>query len=362
MVSLHKYLLILAVSYPASLVAQNLEDSRLYRSAYYLGRGDTGIAFADGHEAIFYNPAGLAKGKGIYKETVFVSPGFELSQDTKDLARKIASEENTSPSTLRSHVGQNQHIGFSNFTGVVFRRAALGGLVNNHTNALLSKSADNNGVELLEANSTTNMMGTFSIAEGFFNQFLLVGTTIKYLQQSYSSISVNVIDSSNLSDQLNSDDNQNSYTGTGADLGMMLQWPGGRSPFSLGLTIENVGGLTLANEVATKDDRTIPQTINLGAAIDTGTKLSRMKFYLDLRDIANNVDPNFFKKTHIGAEIIFADVFGLTTGFNQGYPGVGAFFDIKVVRVDIGAYTQEMGSYAGSRGDTRLFFKISSGI
>ena len=47
------------------LMALELESYRLYRSAYFLGRGDTGIADADNHEAILYNPAGLALGKGL---------------------------------------------------------------------------------------------------------------------------------------------------------------------------------------------------------------------------------------------------------------------------------------------------------
>ncbi|SMF21857.1 conjugal transfer protein TraF [Pseudobacteriovorax antillogorgiicola] len=341
--------------------ASEIEGSRIYRSAYYLGRGDTGIAAADDHEAIFYNPAGLARGKGLYKETVFASPTLVISNDTKDLARKYLVEEDNSASTLREHVGKNQHVELNNFSGIVFRRAALGAMVSSANNVLLYKSPENRAVEVLDADSTTNVAGTFSMAEGFFNQFLLVGTTIKYVAQTYSEVSVNVIDSSNISDQLGDSANQSTYSGLGADLGMMLQWDG-RSPFSLGLTIENVGGLKLISDTEGVNDRSLPQTINAGAAIDTGTKLSRLKFFLDVRDLSNQVSDNFLLKTHIGGELSFANFFGMTFGINQGYPGVGAFVDAVVFRTDIGVYTQEMGSFAGSRGDTRLYLRLVTGI
>ena len=113
----------------STAIGDALEQSRLYRSAYFLGRGDTGIANADNHEAIFYNPAGLAQGKGIYKQTIFASPTVTISEDTKDLIRKVSVENNDSPQSLREHVGKNQHIGLNNFSGIVFRRAALGAMV-----------------------------------------------------------------------------------------------------------------------------------------------------------------------------------------------------------------------------------------
>lgn len=342
-------------------IAENIEDYRLYRSPHYLGRGDTGIANADNQEAIFYNPAGLAQGKGIYKKTIFASPHIELSSDTKDLVRKVASEDNTSPSALREHVGVNQHVGASNFSGVVFRRAALGGVVNTNNNFLLAKSPENSGIEVLDANSTTNIMGTFSIAEGFFNQFFLVGTTIKYLQQTHAQASLNVIDSSAASDALDDGSNQNSYSGIGADLGMMLIWQG-KNPFSLGLTIENVGGLDLANDISGGASRKIPQLVNAGLAIDTGTKLSRLKFMLDFRDLTSEVEDNMLLKTHFGMEMTIGSFMGLTAGLNQGYPGFGAYVDLYAFRFDIGTYTQEMGTFAGSRGDNRIYLRLSAGI
>ncbi|MCX6128345.1 MAG: hypothetical protein NTX25_04685, partial [Proteobacteria bacterium] len=74
------------------LCGSELQFNTIYRSPYYLGRGDTGVATADYQEAIFYNPAGLAQGKGLYKETVLISPSVEVSTKTKDLVRQVLVE------------------------------------------------------------------------------------------------------------------------------------------------------------------------------------------------------------------------------------------------------------------------------
>ncbi|RYZ47331.1 MAG: hypothetical protein EOP07_27085, partial [Proteobacteria bacterium] len=84
------------LSSSSSAFADSLEFNTLYRSPYFLGRGDTGVATADGHEAIFYNPAGLAIGNGIYKETVLVSPSVQVSTQTKDLVRQALVEKENS--------------------------------------------------------------------------------------------------------------------------------------------------------------------------------------------------------------------------------------------------------------------------
>ncbi len=343
------------------LYAEELESYRMYHSAYFLGRGDTGIADAEGYEAIFYNPAGLAIGKGIYKETVFASPTIIISNDTKNLARKVFVEEDNSVASLREHVGKNQHIGANNFSGIVFRRASLGAFASTQNNLLLYKSPQNRAVEVLDANSVTNTGVAFSIAEQFFNESLAIGTTLKYLNQTHAKLSINVLDAENVSNQLKSDNVQQKYTGAGADLGILLK-SNGRTPLKLGITMENVGTMKLDNQKADGHSRTLPQLLNIGTSATFSTHLSQMKFLLDLRDLTNQIETNYFKKTYIGAELNFANFFGFSGGLHQGYPTFGLFLNLYLVRFDLGSYTAEVGSTSGVRPDSRFFFSIKSGI
>jgi hypothetical protein len=344
----------------APLFAENLEFHRIYRSPYFLGRGDTGAATADYQEAIFYNPAGLAQGKGLYKETVLVSPSFQVSTKTKDLVRQVLVQEDNDPDTLRGYLGRNLHLGFSNFTGVVFRRAAVGILVSSDTNVMLAKSPEARGLETLHADTVANRVAVFSAAEGFFNQKLLIGATAKYIMRNEATLDVSALDSSNISDQLSANDVEVSRNGIGLDLGVM--YDADRTPWRFGLHVENLGSTKLAAAESGVSSKRLPQIVTFGTAYDLTTKMSSLVLQADFRDVGGVVEKDVYKRLHIGSELQFARVFGFMGGLNQGYPTVGLFLNLYVVRFDIGAYTEEVGSTAGVRPDQRLFFRLKAGF
>jgi hypothetical protein len=342
------------------LYAENLEFHRIYRSPYYLGRGDAGVATADYQEAIFYNPAGLAQGKGLYKETVLVSPTIQVSTKTKDLVRQVLVQEDNDPDTLRGYLGRNLHLGVSNFTGVVFRRAAVGVLVSSDTNVMLYKSPEARGLETLHADAVANRVAVFSAAEGFFNQKLLVGATAKYIMRNEATLDVSALDSSNISDQLGSNDAEISRNGIGLDLGLMYDMDKG--PWRFGLHVENVGSTKLSAGESGASSKRLPQIVTFGTAYDLTTKMSSLVLQADFRDVGGAVEKDTFKRLHLGSELQFARVFGFMGGLNQGYPSIGLFLNLYVVRFDIGAYTEEVGSTAGVRPDQRLFFRLKAGF
>lgn len=342
------------------LRADPLEFNTIYRSPYFLGRGDTGVANADNHEAIFYNPAGLAQGKGIYKETVLLSPSATVSTETKNLVRQVLVDDENDVNTLKAYAGKNLHLGISNFTGVVFRRFALGGLVSGDTNVMLSKAADQNGVETLHADAALNKVLTFSAAEGFFGESLLVGTTLKYLMRNEASLDLSAADSDNIKNQLESEDATIERKGFGVDLGVMFK--PSFAPMSLGLHVENLGSTLLSSEEAGVKSRRMPQIVTIGASIDKTVRFSSMSFLIDYRDVLSAVETNTFKRLHLGGEVKFAKLIGVTGGLNQGYPTAGMFLNLYVVRMDLGVMTQEVGSSAGLRPDQRLFFRLMAGF
>lgn len=341
----------------------NAESQRLFRSAYYLGRGDTGIAIADNHEAIFYNPAGLAQGKGIYKETILASPMVEASVATKDLVRKAALENSTSPETLADEMGKNQHFGIYNFSGIVFRRAALGAATSHQTNLLPRLSAEQRGLPVLGANTTTNQAITFSLAEQFWTPGFSMGLTGKYIvARATAGLEIPLAEAEDTLAQLDDSEVVSIGSGGGADFGLMYRTASKKMPFSLGITVQNIGGISLSGTEAGDNPPKLEQTVNIGIGIEPGTQFSRVKLLLDVRDIEGNVDDNMLKNIHIGTEIAIRKIFGVTTGFNQGYPTFGGYLNLYVVRIDMGSYTQEMGSTIGERPDQRFYFRLQAGF
>ncbi|MGE0174252.1 MAG: hypothetical protein AB7T49_15755 [Oligoflexales bacterium] len=342
-------------------LASGSDKYRLYKSAHFLGRGDTGIAIADDHDAIFYNPAGLAQGTGIYKETVLLSPLIEVSSDTKDLIRQISVEGNSDPETLLSHEGKNQHIGLYDFLGIVLRRAAVGAFVGNQTNILVRKDPDEAGLNMVEANAYGNQGAAFSIAESFFSSSLMVGGTFKYLRRQSAELSMSLAESSNMSDQLEDENNMTQTQGSGADLGLIYR-VGTRAPFSLGVHVENVGTTKLTAAEEGSGDDSLPQMIHAGIALEPGTKYSKFRLLLDYRDITNEEETTLYKRIHVGSEIVVGRFLGLSGGLNQGYPTMGLYVNLYFLRFDVGAYSEEVGSRAGARPDKRYYFKLFAGF
>lgn len=340
--------------------AGSLEFNTLYRSPYFLGRGDTGVAIADGHEAIFYNPAGLARGTGIYKETVLISPSVQASTQTKDLVKQTVVEKENSADALKGFAGKNVHFGINNFSGIVFRRFAIGVLASADTNIMLSKQPDQNGLDTLHADANVNRVATVSVAESFFGDSLSIGTTLKYILRNEASLDISAADAENIADKLDSDDAKQDRQGYAADLGFMLRpksWP-----LSLGLHVENVGTANLQAAEEGVEGKHLPQIVTLGLAVEKMTKTSSFAFLFDFRDALGSVETNAYKRMHLGAELRFGRFIGLSGGLNQGYPTVGFFTNIYVLRLDVGLMTEEVGSSAGLRPDQRVMFRLMAGF
>jgi hypothetical protein len=337
------------------------DDQRIYRSAHYTGRGDTGVAVADDHEAIIYNPAGIAQGKGIYKKTVLLSPIIEFSDDARSMAQELSDEDADTASILRKRVGKNQHLGLYNLTALVLRRAAIGVVAGITTDILVYKSPDAGGLEAVDAKIRETMGPTFSIADGFFSDRLLVGGTFKYLHRGQAQINASVVDAEAIKN-LQTSDLFGTGTGTSIDLGMMLKSKHRTEP-SLGITIHNVGGTEfspLDESLPTPDP--LLQTIDVGVAIQPGTKMSKFKLLADYKDVTSAIYESTYKKIHLGAELSIKEMVGFTAGLAQGWSSAGMYLDLYFLRLDGGVYIQEMTERAGIRGDKRLFVRISAGF
>jgi hypothetical protein len=337
-------------------------EPTLYRSAYYLGRGDTGISVAEEENAIFYNPAGLALGKGIYKKTVLVSPQLELSEATRDLARRLGAENADAVETVQQNIGKPNHFGSQNFTGLILRRAALGAFFSNNVNLLAYKSADYGGMEVVQASADQNVGATFSLADSFFSKNLFMGITAKYLARGRGEMTVISVEADKVSESLSDTGNFLGIgEGAGADFGLMWQG-GGRSNPAFGMTIKDIGTTAITPQEETDLDLDLKQTVNFGFSMEPGTKFSKLRLLADYHDALGAVIKNPYKRLHLGGELTVLNMVGITGGLNQGYPTAGFYFDLYVLRMDFGYYTQELGERVGTRPDTRYFFRLTAGF
>ncbi len=334
----------------------------VYRSAYFLGRGDTGIAEADREDAIFYNPAGLAQGTGIYKKTVLFSPQFEVSQGVRDVAKSLSNSTSSAVDTVKNNIGKPISIGLQNFTGLILRRAALGIVASSHLKLVAFNDPDSGGLQAIDAQADQTLGATFTLAEKFFGDQVLIGVTGKYLQRARGGVTASAADVDTIQSQLNDQSKFLGYGfGSGADVGVMYR-PGGKLNPSLGIVFNDVGDTQIKPKETTEQNLNLLQTINLGLSLEPGTLQSKVKLLFDYRDITGRHYKNPYERTHIGTEISVWNRIGVTAGLSQGYPTFGFYTDIYVLRLDVGTYAEEASDYLGLRPDRRYFLRLIAGF
>jgi len=332
---------------------------RIYRSPYYLGRGDTGVAVADNEEAIFYNPAGLAQGSGIFKGLTVLSPAFEISSDTRSLVKDMTSSQGgDTVSMLTQHIGSNQHIGFSNFSGILLRRAAIGIVTSNETDVLVYKDPAQGGLEAVLADlySTTGL--TFTLADSFYGGKMLLGMTIAYYKRAQAELEVGLLEAQSLNDT----SNIFGY-GTTSPVTLGAMFPlGAKNDSSIGVTVHNLGDAHVSPETSDMSVDNLKQRIDVGYASTTSSKAATARLLVDYVDATSAYTTNFYKKLHVGAEINLGKRLGFSAGLNQGGPCAGVFVDAWLGRIDGGFYTEELGDKVGLRSDMRYFLRLKTGF
>lgn len=358
----------------SSLVTLNAQATELfkeYRSAHHLGMGDAGVANPTGHDAIFYNPAGIAQGKKLLNEISVLSPTVVISDNSRKLVKEIqsgninAGGEDTGSivDSAKEFQGKQQHVGLQNFTGVVFRRAALGVLTTSSVDALYTSIPS-----AFSANAFVRNGVYATAARGFFNDSLYLGVNYKYIIKSEIGQSIKALDLLNEEKrkQLTTLEQCKGVftcgTGHGVDLGLIWTNDKADSRPRIGVTVHNVGDTKFYKY---KSDGTAPnselQTIDVGLGLEPKARNSGINLYLDVRDVANRQKQNIFRRLHLGGEISFQGVAGVMGGLSQGYPTFGAFVNVKFVRFDGGVYTEDTGDFFMHRKDKRFFGRMIVG-
>jgi hypothetical protein len=368
---LRQLFLYIFILYGTNLLSKSLIEGTYYpyESGYFLGRGHTGIALPEpNEEPIFYNPAGLAPGKGFYRKTIFLSPQLVFSQDSKSIMEELALKNADITKTLRAHEGIPQNLGISTFSGVLFRKAAIGFYGHSSSHLILFKDPNFGALETLSLQSRTDLGLTLTLASPLWESGFFVGTTFKYIKRAAVDFEANITQADDIENLIGDGKVAMIGTGTGVDLGLLYRIEKGRQAWSLGATIQDVGDTRFTPQKQTaipRKDRPLKdnlQALHLGVAWVTKTQASELRLLGDLRDITESYGGGYFKRVHIGGEINILNIVGVTGGLSQGYPTVGCYLDTRILRIDLGMYTEELGIHPGSRPDPRIFLKITGGI
>lgn len=344
-------------------VAAGSELRREYISAPLLGSGGAGISEVTGIDALFYNPAALARSQSLIGDIVIVSPQIEASDNGLQIYKDVSANKNMLD-IVSGVVGKPVRFGIQNASGASFRRTALA-VIQRADLHLSIKNDPFSGLPVATVNSSARVGAAYGLGRSFAGGQFHLGATGLVMQKAEANLSVNALEAQSKF----KDSGGNSMlsglmkrgVGVGAHIGAMFTPDTDTSP-EIALVARNFG---LSYGVGGKSESQRPaselQTVDFGLTVQPGTKNSRARMSLDIYDVLNKSQQNFYKRLHLGTEITFAGIAGVQGGLNQGYTTYGVFINTKIIRLDAGIFAEELGKYPGDSKSRSYYGKLTVG-
>jgi hypothetical protein len=346
--------LILIVSAQARAEVQSAQNS----SVRALGMGDAYTALADDSSSLFYNPAGLARVRGLNWKIFSLhagASGLEAYNKIKDLNGSGGGDQLSD--TIQKLYGD--HVSSAVGGESMFTMPMLGIGVYNHTDALIK--VDNPVYPALQTDVINDYGYTLGVGVPL-GPFLQAGLNLRYVKRTGARLPLGASVLADLDiDKLKA---QVTRWGVGyaADTGMNLILPAPFFTATLSAVWKNMGKTNYRSENTAQILPSDDNNITLGAALKFDTPVLSIAPALDFQNL-NRTDIQLARKFNFGIEIglPLVDIRG---GFREGYYTAGAGVNLGLFRVDVATYGVELGAYPGQIEDRRYVaeFTMELGI
>ncbi len=314
-----------------------------------LAMGNAFVAVADDYNALFYNPAGLARLTEWNVE--IINPRFDFALKTYSLIQELAKKKKgmgTSEAIdlIKKQTGIQHYLGIGINPYVV---APHWGVAIGNRNYLSFVTHQKISIG---TDAAAGLLIPVGIAGNFLNNQLSLGASLKYqgsvgINQETNIDSIPTLTSSkdNSSDQ-KIDKLLTQGCGLGVDLGLLFT-PEQKNEPTLGISIMDFGG-TKMSKFASKGAlaSTIPPTVNTGISIKPiKTESTYLLLAADTQMI--NQNSHFSKKLNLGMEWGFSKIIKIEAGLMTGYLTGGFQFDVGLLKVRLATYVVDGGPIVG---------------
>lgn len=331
-------------------IAMGNELFEINSSVRALGMGNAYLGVADNADALFYNPAGLARVSGfnwtIADMKIGVN-GTEVLQTVKDIQGSGTFED-----TVRAMYGDHVWVGGGGKSA--FTMPYFGAAIYDHLDA----SVDVNNP--VYPNLDISVVNDYGYAIGGAVPVLPtvhLGTVIKYIKRTGSRVPFGATYIGSLDPDTIQSEVEREGVGYSMDLGMNVAIPGPVAPVlsfvwkDVGMTTFKPGQATLSAPPRQLDEMSIGAAVKIDAEIASITPAFDFKYL-------NRADVQLGKKLHFGVEIGLP-VLDIRAGFSEGYYSLGAGVNLGIIRVDAATYGVELGEYPGQREDRRYIVQFT---
>lgn len=350
----------------SSFCAFAIEERTLGRSSKGLLMGDAFTSLATDEFSLFYNPALLARHKGL--SFYPLNPKFTVINalaDTKKFT-KLGSDANEIASSI---LGTPVHIGLNYAPGFKLGRFGLSAIVN-MTSSFSLKNKINPRLDIDYTYDRGFIMGyAFPVMGGSSSgDQLSIGVSTKYVKReaidgSYYLFGTSILDAVNggggIEDILKGLGKVKG-SGWGADFGIDYIKRNGGTNFSMSLaaldvftklhTEKNEGNLEVPEQ---------PLRVNFGTAFTQNFGAGfKFKVSADIRNLQEKME--FMRRVHLGTEISLTPALSLYGGINsiRNY-SYGLMLNSGIFKLILGFYSTEIGEKIKQERSNRVLLSLS---
>jgi len=382
-----KKLLLSTLLFSTASFAITYEYPYLYKDPRALGMGNSYIAVGGTSSSVFYNPAGLSKinkNAGFEVDLLRLTVGWgknsidfinDLSdaldaQDGDYIQPKDGDDGDDQlyavNEVIKKYQGENLHFTVNNYSSISRKwdklALTIGFLVDVKSNTITHQGFGLGG--LIEEHGSFTFGPLLGASYDFLNGDLSIGMSAKYLYRKtvdHYFTSREIVENEDNLDTYITETVAKDGTAFGGDIGVIYNIDKfDFMPISVGASILNIGDLDFG------EAGKIPMTFNVGIAIKPKLPIFDWTIAIDYVDLTNNFeDSDKLKRLRGGVEVSFFDnkwsSLKLRGGVYQGYFTGGAEFRLLLFTAMFTTYEEEVGAYAGQKGDRRYLITLGFG-
>lgn len=326
-----------------------------------LAMGNAYVAVADDFNALFYNPAGLARLKGWSGE--FFNPQLAVSTNTTSAINKLQTLVQGSSGgvdavldLLEENTGKNQYLAIGLTPHLVAPGFGFGFGMDLPVSIAIHRDIS------VDVDAGPRVLLPVGFASNLFEDRLSLGASLKVAVAGGVSrqFSINDIEAFTSKSGSTSGPQLSDYieggAGLGADIGLLFTPIKTMAP-TLGISVTDVGGTAYTTKMdvggsALGTPSTRLPSVNTGISL---TPLEAKGMYLRTSVDAHaiNQPEHFSKKFNLGIEWGYGSLIKVQGGLHQGELSGGFELDVFLLAIRFVTYSEQLGVVAGENDNLR---------
>ncbi len=320
-----------------------------WSSARGMGMGGAYTSVVRDADAIFLNPAALARSSGV--NWTVIDPRLGVNGLGVMEEYSAFSESENIAEYVDSRWGEQTWFGGGVKSAVTFPYFGMAAFAASD----LTMFAENPANPIVNLEYSADYGAVIAGAIDIVPTIMSVGLSGKRITRVGTSYPLRASTIADLDEDQIQSELKNRGSGYGLDAGLLLTVPSPIKP-SFAMVYKNIGYTAFNHEGGNRapariaPDLTIAGSLEIDAALITLTPSFEIKYVTDQ-------ESQIGKKLHLGLEVDLP-LIDIRAGLHQGYYALGAGFDIGVMRADLATYGVELGEYPGQHEDRRYMVQI----